>query len=471
MKLPRIMIAAARSGSGKTIITCGMLEAIRRRGIDVRSYKCGPDYIDPMFHRSVIGVPGGNLDAFFSSDEEIRSIVASDGCEAAVMEGVMGIYDGITGDRRGSCYDIAAATDTPVILLVDVKGMGLTMIPVIKGILAEDSRGLIKGIILNRISAHYYREISPLITEALSKLSDERGSAVKLLGDIPDVKDIKLESRHLGLMMPGEIDDLRDQVHSAAELLSEHIDMDALLTIMDEAEEITNAGDKTPSAVSPACGRDLKLAVARDEAFCFYYEENLRMLRDRGVDIVEFSPLRDSGLPGDTDGLLLGGGYPELYAEQLSENAAMRASVKKAIDEGMPSLAECGGFMYLMESLEDMNGDRHSMAGALGGLSYYTGRLGRFGYITLREKKHLCAADTLITGLEIRGHEFHYFDSDNNGSNAVAEKPGSGRTWDCMHAGSEHLWGYPHLWYPSSPKLIERFTRAMEGYKRKKQHG
>lgn len=477
MKLPRIMIAAARSGSGKTIITCGMLEAIRRRGIDVRSYKCGPDYIDPMFHRRVIGVPGGNIDTFFSSGEEIREMLSLCDSEAAVIEGVMGIYDGISGMQgRGSCYDAAIVTATPVLLIVDVKGMGQTMLSIIKGILSDDRDKLIRGIILNRISPSYLDTIRPQLDELLGRISTERGAEVKLIGGIPNSKGIHLESRHLGLNMPGEIDDLREQVEAAADLIEEHLDMDAVLTIMKQAkeQETGDTGDTSRSLHKKGYGENssaLILAVARDEAFCFYYEENLHVLREAGLKIIEFSPVHDSKLPEDADGLLLGGGYPELYAKQLSANESMLASVREAIEGGMPSLAECGGFMYLLESLEDMNGDRHRMAGVIGGSSHYTGRLGRFGYITLREKKHLCAADTLITGLEIKGHEFHYFDSDNNGSNAVAEKPGSGKTWDCMHAGSEHLWGYPHLWYPSSPKLIERFTRAMEGYKRKRQHG
>ena len=468
MRLPRLMIAAVKSGSGKTIITCGMLEALKRRGIDVRSYKCGPDYIDPMFHRKVIGVPGGNIDTFFSSETEIRHMLSCCGSEAAVIEGVMGIYDGISGlQGRGSCYDAAAVTSTPVMLVVDVKGMGQTMLSVIKGILSDDKEKLIRGIILNRISPSYLGTVRPMMEEMLAGISEASGTSVRLLGGIPDSKDIHLESRHLGLNMPGEIDDLRQQVKTAADLIEEHLDMDAVLEMMSQAEDI-------PEGVSPAdnvTGGELTLAVARDEAFCFYYEENLRVLREAGMKIVEFSPVHDNRLPEEADGLLLGGGYPELYAEQLSANASMLTSVREAIEGGMPSLAECGGFMYLLESLEDMDGVTHMMTGVIEGSSHYTGRLGRFGYITLREKKHLCAANTLITGLEIKGHEFHYFDSDNNGGNAMAEKPGSGRSWDCMHASEEHLWGYPHLWYPSCPKLIDRFAVAMEEYRKERQHG
>ena len=470
MRLPRVMLAAAGSGSGKTIITCGLLEALKRRGIAVRSYKCGPDYIDPMFHRSVIGVPVGNVDSFFSTEEEIKDMLCRSGAEAAVIEGVMGIYDGIAGmDGKGSCYDSAAASGTPALLILDAKGMGQTMLSVVKGILSDDREKLIRGIILNRISPSYLEAIRPRMEEMLRGISADRGVSVSLIGGIPVSKGIHLESRHLGLNMPGETADLKEQVKAAADLIEEHLDMDALLEIMDQADE-TGPAEERPAA-SPAREQSLTLAVARDEAFCFYYEENLHALEDAGIRIKEFSPLHDSRVPEDADGLLFGGGYPELYAEELSANAAMLSSVKEAIDGGMPSLAECGGFMYLLESLEDMDGGQHEMAGVLAGCSHYTGKLGRFGYVTLREKKHLCAADTLITGLEVKGHEFHYFDSDNNGTNAVAEKPGSGRTWECMHADRDHLWGYPHLWYPSCPELIRRFAAAMEEYGKKKQDG
>ena len=465
MRLPRVMTAAVRSGSGKTILTCGILESLKRRGIDVRSFKCGPDYIDPMFHRRVTGAPAGNIDTFFSSAEEIRGMLWRSTCGAAVIEGVMGIYDGLAGMQgRGSCYDAAAASGTPVILIADVKGMGQTMLSVINGILSDDSEKLIRGIILNRITASYLETIRPRMDDLLGCISAGRDTGVKLLGGIPATEDIHLESRHLGLSMPFETEDLDEQLKAAANLIEEHLDMDALLEIMGQAADLPDV----PAEHRKEIDRGLTLAVARDEAFCFYYEENLRMMEESGISIREFSPVHDSCVPEDADGLLFGGGYPELYAEELSGNTSMLSSVREAIDGGMPSLAECGGFMYLLESLEDMHGRPHGMAGALAGRSHYTGKLGRFGYVTLREKKHLCAADTLMTGLEIKGHEFHYFDTDNNGSNAVAVKPVSGRTWECMHADRDHLWGYPHLWYPSCPELIRRFAAAMEDYKRKK---
>ena len=460
MRLPRVMIAAPKSGSGKTLITCGLLEALKRRGKDVRSYKCGPDYIDPMFHRSVIGIPGGNLDTFFSSEDEIRDTLAGCGSEAAVIEGVMGIYDGVTGMKgRGSCYDAASASETPVVLITDVKGMGQTMLSVIKGILLDDRKSLIRGIILNRISASYYEQIAPLMEEMLAQISDERGSDIKLLGGIPASRDIHLESRHLGLLMPGDIDGLREQLGLAADLIEGHIDMSALIGIMESAADLPDeSGDRqqdTGSEDAPV------LAVARDEAFCFYYEENLALLRKAGIRIREFSPIHDSCVPKDADGLLFGGGYPELYAEELSTNRDMLRSVRDAVGSGMPSLAECGGFMYLLDELTDKDGSSFPMAGVLNGESHWTGRLSRFGYAEVYGSKE----GTLLSGLKVRAHEFHYYDSSNNGADAAAGKPGSGKTWACMHAGMDHVWGYPHLWYPSCPELIVRLKDRMTAFR------
>ena len=465
MKLPRVMIAAPKSGSGKTLITCGLLEALKRRGTDVRAYKCGPDYIDPMFHRSVLGIPGGNLDTFFSSDDEIRQTIAECGSEAAVIEGVMGIFDGVTGMQgKGSCYDVAAVSETPVVLVIDVKGMGQTMLSVIKGILLDDTALLIRGIVLNRISRGYFEQMKPVIEDALEKISVNRGRDVRLLGGIPASKNINLESRHLGLLMPQDITDLREQLSLAADLLEEYLDMDVLAGIMQEAPDLSDdsAQERQAAESDGPC-----LAVARDEAFCFYYEENLRMLENAGIRIKEFSPLHDKGIPADADGLLLGGGYPELHAAELSSNAEMRESVRSALDSGMPGLAECGGFMYLLDELTDKDGHAYPMAGVIDGHTEWTGRLSRFGYATVSGIRE----DTLLSGLSVKAHEFHYYDSSNNGSDAIAVKPGSGRSWECIHSGKTHIWGYPHLWYPSCPQLAERFRDAMEEYRKKRSDG
>jgi len=262
--------------------------------------------------------------------------------------------------------------------------------------------------------------------------------------------------------MPHETEDLKEQVCHAADLIESHTDMVALRSLMESSADLP---DGSPKKTNTCEGPGLTLAVARDEAFCFYYEENLRALAGSGIAIKEFSPLHDDAIPEDADGLLFGGGYPELYAAELASNKSMLDSVSAAIRGGMPSIAECGGFMYLMDSIKDKEGHEYAGAGVISGETFYTGRLSRFGYIELAGTKE----GTLLSGISAKGHEFHYFDSSSNGSDAVAVKPGSGRSWECMHAGTDHIWGYPHLWYPSCPELVRRFKGAMESY-RKKDH-
>ena len=478
----RVMIAAMKSGSGKTLITTGLLRALKDNSLDPAAFKCGPDYIDPMFHRTVLGIPGGNLDSFFQTEDEMRGIISSCSSGYAVIEGVMGIYDGAatSSGGQGSCYDVARITRTPIILVMDVRGMGMTMLSVIRGILSDDTDRLIRGIILNRISDGYYERIEPEISRELERISlsrrtgSEEPADVRLIGHIPKSDGLSLESRHLGLKMPGEIESIDSQIDRAADLIRHCCDMDAIVEIMKEAVLIDTVRarectEPDPDTVDSSAGKleteqergKMTLAVARDEAFCFYYEENLRLLRSLGISIRKFSPLHDAGLPEDADGILIGGGYPELYAEELAENTSMLESIRSAIKQGMPSLAECGGFMYLMEGIADADGTVHRMAGVLPGTSSNTGRLGRFGYITVTSD----SPGGILTGLEVKGHEFHYFDSDNNGTDAVAAKPDGGRTWECMHTGPDHLWGFPHLYYPSCPELIRRLRYKMTEYR------
>ena len=458
------MIAAPKSGSGKTIITCGLLELLKEEGKEPASFKCGPDYIDPMFHRTVIGVPGMNLDPFFAGEEELCDIVAQAEGRTAVLEGVMGIYDGIGGTgKTGSCYEVARMTKTPVLLVMDVRGMGATMISVLKGILADDDARLIKGIVLNRMTAGFFDTMRKPLQETL----EDAGFFAELLGYIPQQKELHLESRHLGLKMPGEIEGLREQVARFAEQIRETVDLEALFGIMEQAAplETAEAGGGLSQGARDGGSTDEKpvLAVARDEAFCFYYEQNLKLLKKKGVQIREFSPLHDEAVPADACGLLLGGGYPELYAKELSENGAMRSAVKKAVEGGMPSLAECGGFMYLFEEMETPDGAAYPMAGLLEGRCANTGKLNRFGYVTVTPEGEGLLSEP------VRGHEFHYYDTPDNGADCTAEKPSGNRSWPCMHMTESHLWGYPHLYYPSDEKLVDRFVRQMLLYREKRQ--
>lgn len=455
MKYPGVLIAATKSGSGKTTITCALLQALKERGIRTRAFKCGPDYIDPMFHKQIIGVPSRNLDTFFSGPEQIRKLYqmnskeTDDRAEISVIEGVMGLYDGLGGIREeGSAYHLAEVLDIPIVLVLDAHGMGRSMIPLLFGFLKYDKSHLIRGVILNRTTPMFLQTIAPLIEQELK---------LPVLGCFPKTQKLVMPGRHLGLVMPDEIDDIRRQLHEAAVQLEKTVDIDRILAIADEAGNIDDFSRKT--AGKPCA--DLRLAVAQDEAFCFYYEDNLRMLRENGVTIVCFSPIHDEALPQNIDGILLGGGYPELYARALAANKKMRKAIRDSITAGMPSVAECGGFMYLHDTLVDKNGASFHMAGVLPAECKDTGKLVRFGYVEIEEKE----AGWLPAATRIRGHEFHYYDSSDNGMDCVAQKPVTGRNWPCIHSTPEHWWGYPHLYYPSNPEFVYHFVAQMRKWK------
>ena len=339
MRAPRILIGATGSGSGKTTITCALLEILKRQGKKVQAFKCGPDYIDPMFHRTVLGIPSKNLDTFFTGEKMTAELFMESAVNAdiSVMEGVMGLYDGLGGIRKeGSAYDLATVTDTPVILVIDAHGMGRSILPLIAGFLSYDTIHL----------------------------------------------------------------------------------------------------------------------------FCFYYEDNLKALEKAGAEIVFFSPLHDGSVPKEADGLLLPGGYPELYAKELSENKTMLADIREKAELAMPIVAECGGFMYLHQTMEDTEHHVYEMAGVVPGDCFYTGKLVRFGYIELTEKE----SNFLPENGSIKGHEFHYFDSTANGDDCVALKPVSGKKYDCVFDKNSCFVGFPHLYYPSAPQFAENFVKKAKNY-------
>ena len=297
-KIRRIMIAAPKSGSGKTMITCGLLQIFKENGEDISSCKCGPDYIDPMFHRQVLGIPARNLDTFFTGEDGTRRLFLRDRREdeLVVMEGVMGLYDGLGGIREeGSSYHLAKVTQTPIILVVDAKGMGKSVLPLITGFLAYDKEHLIRGVIFNRMSAVYYEILKPLVEEELG---------IAVLGYFPENKDLQIASRHLGLCLPGELEDLQGKIRVTAAKLRESVDISKLLQIAEEAEPLgaeriertsqtkkkerseETAEEQDPDSVENDRVKCPRIAVARDEAFCFYYEENLRLLEQTGAELV-----------------------------------------------------------------------------------------------------------------------------------------------------------------------------------------
>lgn len=453
MKLPRIMIGAPASGSGKTLVTCGILQALVNRGLKVASFKCGPDYIDPLFHSKVIGTMSKNLDTFFSDKDTIKYLFAKTAkeVELSVMEGVMGYYDGAGGTSTlASSYELAVITDTPVILVINCKGMSLSVIPMIQGFLQYKKDSNIIGVILNQMPKSLYLPIKEQIEAELG---------IKALGYVPFVKELVIESRHLGLVMPGEMKDFRRRLTGLANIFEETLELDEIIKLA------KNTGDvfyQVPEI--PKVDGELNIAVARDEAFCFYYRDNLELLQDMGANLIEFSPIYDKTLPENTDGLILGGGYPELAADRLSANHSMRESIRNALSDGLPCLAECGGFMYLHMQMEDMSGKSYPMAGSITGKAYKTDKLKRFGYVTLTSNMDQMIADR---GEAIAAHEFHYFDSDACGESFTAAKPLRNKQWNCIQ-GNEHMAaGFPHLYYYSNMKVPFRFLNKCLDRKKK----
>ena len=324
--IPRFMVAAPSSGSGKTVVTCALLRALARRGLACAAFKCGPDYIDPLFHRRVVGARSGNLDGFFTYAPTLRALLArgAAGADVAVLEGVMGFYDGMApGVADASSYQVARDTETPVVLVVNGRGASLSLAAVIRGIAEFLPCANVRGVVLNKTSAAACAYAAPAI---------EKHTGVAVLGNIPADEAFSLESRHLGLVTADEVKQLSARIDKMAELVEKSVDVDRLLEIAATAPDIR----EEPYRLEPIAGARPIVAVARDEAFSFYYEENLRALEDLGCELVFFSPLCDSELPRGTSALYLGGGYPELHARQLSENAPMREAVRRAVESGMP---------------------------------------------------------------------------------------------------------------------------------------
>ena len=428
---PRLLIAGTGSGCGKTTVTCALLQALKERGYEVGAFKCGPDYIDPMFHAEAIGADSGNIDLFFSDADTARALFASHARELNIIEGVMGFYDGLAMDSaEASACHVAKTLGAPVILVVNASGMALSAAAVVKGFQSLDPEAPIAGVILNRVSKPVCDRLKPVI---------EKECGVKVYGCLPKSPETALESRHLGLVTAAEIADIREKLHTLAVQAEECIDIGALIDLMKAQPPVSG----TLPDIEPV--GHARIAVARDKAFCFYYRDNLALLEKLGAELVPFSPLEDTSLP-DCDGLYLGGGYPELYLERLAANRSMRASIREAVLGGLPTVAECGGFMYLCKGMAEVF--PHDV--------FNTGKLCRFGYVTLHAER-----DSLLfeAGDTCRAHEFHYWDASDPGSALKAVKPG-GRSWRCAHVSDTLYAGYPHLYFYSDIKAARRFVRA-----------
>lgn len=445
--MPRILLAGANSGCGKTSITCGILKALTDRGIAVQSYKCGPDYIDPMLHSHITGKVCRNLDPFFSEEKDLRRLMAKESqkAEFSVIEGVMGYYDGIGVGWEKSTYTVSAVTQTPTILIINVKGMSHTMIPLIKGIL-EYQTNPIQGVILNRCSSGLYKMMKPEIEKILD---------VQVVGYFPVNDKAHIGSRHLGLMTAAEIQNLDEVMKQLGEMAENCIDLDLLLRIGRAAEPM-----EAPVLTTKMSGKSkVKIAVAMDKAFCFYYQENLDILQEEGGELVFFSPVEDEALPEGIGGIYLGGGYPETYCRRLSENKKMREAICHAVKRGVPMIAECGGFMYTCQNLIDTDGSALPMLGLVPTDVQMTKKLSmEFGYVTLEALENTPFFDK---GTQIRAHEFHYSKAVTRGT-ACRIKKLTGREWQGIYIEKNLLAGYPHFYFDNCREMAARFVRLAQ---------
>lgn len=449
-EIPRIVIAGTNSGCGKTTVTCAVLQTLVNRKLKVGAFKCGPDYIDPMFHSRIIGAKSANLDLFFFKENTLNYLLAKNGADRdiSVIEGVMGFYDGMgLATARASTYDIARATRSPVVLLLDAGGAALSVLATLQGFLSFCPDNQIRGVILNQCSAGVYQVLSAEIKRRFE-------GQVRPLGFMPAISECRLESRHLGLVTAAEVENLREKLQILAAQAGRSLDLEGLIELSRSAPPVSC----TPVEL-PKYRETVRIAVARDNAFCFYYEDSLEALTEMGAELLPFSPLNDQELPPGIHGLYLGGGYPELYAKELSENKSMLSSVRGVLEQGLPCIAECGGFMYLTEFIGG-----HPMVGFLPGRSFDSGKLTRFGYIRLKAKEDnmLCRA-----GEEIPAHEFHHWDSEHTGGSFTALRD-SGEGWDCVVATETLYAGFPHFHFYANPTFAIYFYEACLREKRRR---
>ncbi len=451
-----IIIAAPQSGSGKTTITLGLMECLKRRGLRVAPFKVGPDFIDPGYHRLATGHPSVNLDGWMCGADFVRETYAvhSRDADIAVIEGVMGLFDGIGGNHEaGSTAQVAKIIGAPVLLVVDARSQARSVAPLVKGFAEFDPAVRIAGVIFNNVGSENHARI---LREAVESL----GAGVRVVGCIPRDELLHIPSRHLGLLTVEENPLPGDYLDHLAEAVREHVDLGLVW-----AAATSHGSDQSllfsPPAQRPTGAEPVRIGVARDAAFCFVYEDNLRLLREAGAEIAEFSPLRDGSLPGGIGGVYLPGGYPELFADTLADNHAMKEELRQAVAAGMPVYAECGGFIYLTTGMAD--------APPFVGIYPVTTRLlPRRKALGYREAE--LAADSILgrQGTVARGHEFHYSEMDEMPPEVErlyrVRKGGVDLGTEGYRVGN-CLASYIHLHFGSCPELAAAFVASCRKFK------
>ena len=455
--IPRLLIAGTHSGVGKTTVAIGLMAALRQRGIAVQPFKVGPDYIDPGFHTLATARVSRNLDTWLLKDAVVRGLFqkASADAQLAVIEGVMGLFDGqASTSDRGSTAELAKLLRAPVILVVDASGMARSAAAMVQGYLRFDPQVHVAGVIFNKIRERHFQ----LLRDALRRYTD-----CPALGYLPPDAEFAIPERHLGLIPAQEDQSLARVQARLGEVVAHSIDLDAIMRIAHAAPPLlpVHMPGKRRGGRSGTC----RIGVARDQAFHFYYQENLDLLRDFGAELIAFSPLRDQRLPEGLDALYLGGGFPEVLASELAHNEPLRREIKRVVEEGLPTYAECGGLMYLAEHLIDGHGGRYPMVGVLPGTIRMTNRLQNFGYVTLSPQR-----DTILARAHdpIKGHEFHYsvwdYQVPEGQAAYVVSRPHEGRRLEgFVHANL--LASYIHVHFLTNSRWARGFVASAQCFR------
>ena len=435
------MVSAMKSGSGKTLITLGLINILKKMGNAISIYKTGPDYIDTMYHEKIAGSPSTNLDPFFLEPEyrpgELKNLFFKNFLyDTAIIEGAMGLFDGVYGEgKRCSACIVSEEIGVDVILVVDMDELEK-----LEEYLNKFS---------NRVRAVIVNKLPPDCDIELLKAKINAMDLV-LLGYLYMDESYRIESRHLGLYEPQK--DIFSIVDRVSEQLEKSLDFDAFYKFIVKIESSDNFTAKSDPKIPK-----YRLAFAYDEAFSFTYEENIEVLKEYGFEIVKFSPIHDKKLPDNIDAIWLSGGYPELYAKELSSNTSMLNSIKEA--KNIPIIAECGGFIYLHKSFENNNGEVFKGVGLIEAKAFKTQKLVRFGYIEIEAK-----SDSFLMrkNQKIRSHEFHYYDSTNNGEYAHAVKANKSKEWNCINAYENIFAGFPHIYLRGYEFLVENLVEYLE---------
>ncbi|MDM5334086.1 cobyrinate a,c-diamide synthase [Ureibacillus composti] len=449
----RFVIAGTGSGVGKTTLTVGLMKALMNNGLRVQGFKCGPDYIDPTYHTAVTNRTSRNIDSWMLSHDVVRTIVsrASEQADVAIIEGVMGFYDGKSPlSDEGSTAEISRITSSPVILVVNAASMARSVAAIVKGFQTLSPDVNIVGVIANQLGSKSHYDIV--------KAAIEQECHVPVIGYLLKGAVPPLPSRHLGLVPAIERGDLDQYFEELAQAIEETVDLDLLLSLT-EAPVL----EQTSTIFEQHKNVEVHLAIAKDEAFNFYYPENLELLQAHGAVLHYFSPLRNEPVPEIAQGLYIGGGFPEEFAEQLAKNEQTKESIRQVIADGIPTLAECGGFMYCTEAIERRDGQQFNMLGIIPGKVVMQDKLAALGYreITGVDGNFFINADQ-----QAKGHEFHYSTYQGEHDYPAYFSKGRFRAQQEGYLHKNLVAGYTHFHFASNPKIIKNWLQAcLEGIK------